>query len=147
MKKELQKIYKHEMYKYKKVSLQRCFLGQLKHLWLHLDSNFGGVFNLNPPLLVLRSEVKCLFSSEELRRKLNILYSLNFQLNLNFWHSNCFKTGFCRYQVVWPILTCVWCHSSFIKFVCMIYWRVDAHLWIKNLCLNQEDKQSRNAKQ
>ena len=38
----------------------------------------GGVFYLNPPLLVLRSEVQCLFSSEELRRKLNILYSLTF---------------------------------------------------------------------
>ena len=27
-------------------------------------------------------------------------------------------------------ITCVWCHSSFIKFVCMIYWRVVAHFCI-----------------
>ena len=89
MKKELQKIYKHEIYKYKKYDYNGVFWAN----YCFVDSNFGRVFNLNPLLLVLGSEVKYLFSSEELRRKLNILYSLNFQPNLNFCHSNYFETG------------------------------------------------------
>ena len=54
MKKELQKIYKHEIYKYKKYDYNGVFWAN----YCFVDSNFGRVFNLNPVLLVLGSELK-----------------------------------------------------------------------------------------
>ena len=54
MKKELQKVYKHEIYKYKKYDYNGVFWA----IYCFVDSNFGRVFNLNPVLLVLGSELK-----------------------------------------------------------------------------------------